>query len=144
MNIRKANKQDWNNIAELIAKAFSKPPYKEKLKIDNVIKKLDYCGKIGEIFISEIEGKIIGVIIIKLEYLNSGLCCFIEELVIDEKYQRKGIGQALLETIEILAKEKKIKFIYLTALKKAKAFEFYKKIGYKEDKETRVMSKILR
>ena len=52
MKIRKATKKDIKEIAKLMLKEFSKPPFKEKTTINSVIKSLNYYFKIGKAFVA--------------------------------------------------------------------------------------------
>lgn len=54
----------------------------------------------------------------------------IYELMIEEKYQGKGIGSAFLKEVEKIAKEKGILYVKVATGTKMKSNEFYKKNGY--------------
>lgn len=70
------------------------------------------------------------MIIVRKEYYNTGYNLVIEELVVGEKFQGRGIGKKLVGFVEEYCRKNKIKSINLYASKKSLAYEFYKKIGY--------------
>ena len=143
MKIRKATKKDFKEISRLIKTEYLKH-YKEKWTEKNAIKTLNYYWRIGKIFVAEIEKKVVGFIIIREEYYNDGKSVMVEELVINGKNQGMGIGKKLMDFIEEYCKKNKINFIWLITSKKATAFKFYKKIGYRYKENTAYFSKELK
>ncbi len=141
MKIRKATKKDHKRIAELMKNEYGKPPYKEKWTIKAAVKSIKHCLKVGEMFVAVVGGKVIGFILLRYEYYNIGKVTCIEELVVDSKYQGKGIGKALIKKAEKVCKSKKI---WIIAAKNALAFKIYQKLGYKYCKDTAVLGKKLR
>jgi GNAT superfamily N-acetyltransferase len=78
--------------------------------------------------------KIIGscyiCIIPNLTY-NGKSICFIENVIIDEKYRKKGIGKKLMETVVKYAKGNNCyKIVLLSGIKREGAHKFYEKIGF--------------
>lgn len=143
MIIRKAKRGDFNKIAELMNKEYSKHPYHEPWKKKNAIKTLNYFSKVGEIFVL-IDKEIIGFIISRDEYYNDGGSTMIEELIVDSDFQGKGFGKKLVNSVERHCKKKKIKRVLLMASKNASAFHFYKKMGYVPSKRTVLFRKELK
>ncbi len=143
MKIRKATKEDFSRIAELINEEYSKPPYHEPWKKKNAIKTLNYFAKVGKILVL-IEERIIGFIISRDEYYNEGSATMIEELIVDNEFKGRGFGRKLVEYVEKQGKKKKIKRVLLMASKDAPAFKFYKKMGYIPSKKTVLFRKRLR
>jgi len=144
MKIRKAKLEDLKKIGELMNTEFSKPPFKERVSIKDVVRSLGFYFKIGKIFIATSENKIIGVVVFKIEQYWEGKVVIIEDLAIDEKFQQAGIGKTLMKFVENYAKKRKIKFIFFKTHKKSKAVRFYKKMRYKQDKNAISMSKKLK
>lgn len=67
----------------------------------------------------------------------------IEDIVIDEKYRRQGLGQKLVEDLIEIAKDKNLLKIKLTSNPtREKARSLYKKLGF-EMKDTNVFAKEL-
>jgi len=57
-----------------------------------------------------------------------------EDLAVKEEYKEQGIGKNLITKIEDYAKQNKIKRILFKTHKKSSAVDFYKKLGYKQNK----------
>jgi N-acetylglutamate synthase-like GNAT family acetyltransferase len=129
MKIRKATKKDFPEIGKLIKNEYIKPPYKESWTPQSALKTLNYYNKIANITILS-DKNIIGFIIWREEQYNKGKNIIIEEIIIDSKYQKKGLGKKLVQHVEAQAKKKKINAIFLSANKKSNAFKFYKKQGF--------------
>ncbi len=143
MKIRKATKKDYKEIAALIKKEYLKH-YKEKWTEKSALKTLNHYSKIGKILVAEIEGKVAGFVIIREEYYNEGKSLMVEELVVNGKMQGQGIGKEIMRYVENYCKKKKMNYIWLLTDKRAKAFKFYKKIGYKNNVNTVYFSKKLK
>ena len=141
MKIRKGTKNDLKKIANIMRTEFAKPPFKYKAPLNSVLKSLRFYFKIGEIYVASINQKIIGVIIFKEEQFWDGRVILIEDLAIDEKFKKQGIGKGLMNYVETYAKKRKAKFIGLITNKKSKAVKFYKKFGYKMKKDRIIMEK---
>lgn len=143
MKIRKATKKDFNKIAELINKEYSKSPYKEPWKKLDAIKTLEYFSKIGSIYVLT-DKEIVGFIIFRIEFYNGSKGIMIEDLVVDSDFQGKGYGKKMVEYVEDFGRKQKVKGIWLLASKEAPAYHFYKKIGYKLKEKMRVFGKELK
>lgn len=57
---------------------------------------------------------------------------FIDSIIVDTKYQNKGIGKLLWDKAESYVKENSLKGIRLLANPHFKSFSWYKNIGYTE------------
>ncbi len=62
-------------------------------------------------------------------------CCYLSDLAVDEKYQRKGIGNGLIRLTQSRL-GKKAKIILLAA---PKAEEYYGKVGFSQHRSAWVM-----
>jgi N-acetylglutamate synthase-like GNAT family acetyltransferase len=91
-------------------------------------------------FIAEYNGHVIGWIgLSKILQIESGSCCEIRGLVVDEKSRNKGIGKMLIEKAKQWAREKGNNSLRLRCnLKRREAHLFYQHIGFKEIKEQKV------
>lgn len=134
MKIRKLTKKDFKEVYNIMKKEYGKTPYNEKWNWKNGLKVLNYYLKIGKGYVAIIDDKIVGFTIIRKEPSNEGMWLIVEELAIDSKCQGKGIGRKLMEKVESICKKNKIKYIHLMTSKKAPAYKFYKRMGYKADK----------
>jgi len=144
MKIRKAVKKDLRKIGKLMKTEFSKSPFNERDSIKDVLKSLKFYFKIGEIFVAMSENKIIGVVVFKIEQYWEGKVILIEDLAVDEKFQKAGVGKELMKFVENYAKKKRAKFVLFDTNKKSKAVKFYRKLGYKPDKNILFMRKKIR
>jgi GNAT superfamily N-acetyltransferase len=91
-------------------------------------------------FVAEYNGHVIGWIgLSKILQIESGSCCEIRGLVVDEKNRNKGVGKMLIEKAKQWAKEKDNNSLRLRCnLKRKEAHLFYQHIGFKEIKEQKV------
>ena len=143
MKIRKAKKSDFKEIARLIRTEYKKH-YNENWTEENAIKTLKYYKKIAKIFIAEKEKGAIGFVIFREEHYNKSKSIMIEELIVDSRSQGKGIGREIMDFVEEYSRKNKANFIWLLASKKARAFRFYRNIGYKYNAGTAYLSKELK
>lgn len=87
----------------------------------------------SEVFVAEEKGKVIGFIIFNLEVIDDN----IDNIVVAKEEQGKGIGRALVEYVEELAKSRGIDYITTDTTENTmgvlwKAYGFWKKMGYKD------------
>jgi N-acetylglutamate synthase-like GNAT family acetyltransferase len=144
MKIRKANKKDFGEIVGIIKKEYGKEPYNEKWTSRNALLTLSYYSRVGKVYVAELEGVVVGMIITTEGYYNRGKILVIEELIVDSKYQGKGIGNALFMYIEDYSKKGKVTSIILYASIKSRAFDFYKRRGFSHINHMAYMEKELR
>ena len=128
MKIRKATLRDLNEISEVFRIETSKKPYVQGWNKKTSFNKINELFKKEDIYLAEIEKKIVGFIISRIK---KGKDAFVDEFWVLADYQGKGIGRALLKFLEKESKRRGIKNVTLIANKKAKAVDFYKKMGYK-------------
>ncbi len=142
MKIRKAKKEDFKEIAEILMKESSRKPYSEKYTIKTALKEVNKLSK-NEIYVAVSEKEILGFIASSITTDNKQKA-YIDELWLKSTFQGKGVGKTLVKFIEDKLKKKGVNIIRLVAKKNAKAFGFYKKIKYKEYKEMVFMEKKLK
>ena len=143
MKIRKATKKDLKGIGKLIIEEFNKPPYHDGWTAKSAQKTLNNYFNIGYGLIAVENKEIVGAVIIRDDPYAKGLYIVIEELIVKSNVQGKGIGKKLIKEVEKIAKKKKAHSIYLYTHRKSGAFNFYKKLGYKESKGMATMGKVL-
>jgi len=92
----------------------------------------------GECFVAELEGKIIGTILIypkgknTPEFYRRNDVAVFGKFAVDPLYQNKGVGEMLMNYIENHVKSKGIKELALdTAEQAAHLIEYYKKRGFR-------------
>jgi len=141
MKIRKAKKKELKDIIKIMLIEFSKPPFNEKDDFNSAIRSLRFYFKLGRIYVALIDKEIIGVIVFKIEQYWEGRILIIEDLAVKEEFKKQGVGKNLMGFVEDYAKNKSIKRILFTTDKRSKAISFYKKLGYKEEKNRISMTK---
>ncbi len=144
MKIRKLTKKDFKEVYSIMKKEYIKKPYKEKWNWNSTLKLLNYYLKLGWGYVAIINNKIVGFTIIRKEPSHKGIWLLVEEIAVDSKCHGQGIGRKLMEKNEAYCKKNKIRFIFLMTNKKAPAFKFYEKLGYKHSKNTVYFEKRLR
>jgi len=142
MKIRKAKKEDFKEIAEILIKESSKKPYNDKYTLKTALKEINKFAK-NDLYVSTNEKEIIGFIASNITSDNKKKA-YVNELWLKPVYQGKGIGKSLIKFIEEKYKKKGVKIMRLVAKRNAKAFGFYKKIKYKEYRELVFMEKKLK
>lgn len=131
--IRKAKENDLKEISLIFKVEYAKEPYDEKWTDTSALKKIKDYFKEEIVYVAEVDNKIIGFIIISTYFWYDGNRGFIEEIVVTEKEQGKGIGAELMRTAEKHFRGKNVRQYSLFTSKKAKALMFYKKLGLKEE-----------
>jgi GNAT superfamily N-acetyltransferase len=86
-----------------------------------------------EVFVAECEGRIVGFIVYKMENCDDN----IDNVVVIKEEQGKGIGRALVEYVEELAKSKGYCLIKTGTTENVngvpwRAYGFWKKMGYED------------
>ena len=142
MNIRNAQIEDVNKISELmlqVAKIHSnarKDIFKEK-SIEEI--KTEFNNRINNkenILVAEENNNIYGVIVYKIkevkEHINlkDRTTLYIDELVVNEKVRKMGIGKNLFSEVKKIAKEKNYDAVELNCWNfNESAIQFYEKCG---------------
>ena len=142
MNIRNAQIEDINKISELmlqVAKIHSnarKDIFKEK-SIEEI--KIEVNNRINNkenILVAEENNNIYGVIINKIkevkEHINlkDRTILWIDELVVDEKVRKMGIGKKLFSEVKRIAKEENYDAVELNCWNfNERAIQFYERCG---------------
>ena len=139
MKIRKAKKEDFREIAEIMMKESSRKPYSDKYTLKTALKEINQLSK-KELYVAEENKKIFGFIAASITS-DDKKKAYLDELWLKQIYQGKGVGKALVRFIEEKYKKKGVKTIRLVSKKNAKAFGFYKKLKYNEYKEMVFMEK---
>ena len=139
MIIRKGVKKDIPQVLDLIKELaeFENAPD----QVTNTIERLENDGfgnqPVYDLFVAESENKIIGMAITYFRYSTwKGKNLYIEDLIINEKFRREGIGLKIFEELKKFAKNRSCVGISLQVLDWNKiGINFYKKLNMKFDKE---------
>ncbi len=124
--IRNLEKKDAGQVALLINQLT-----RYIVEPENLITRIGLLvhQKNSHFLVAELHGKVIGFGgLVWYAIPSKGLIAWVEELVVDVKHRNKGIGKKLVEALLVLAKQKKVTRIKLTATKSANFF--YGKWGF--------------
>jgi ribosomal protein S18 acetylase RimI-like enzyme len=144
MTIRKAKKTDLKEIGKLMKEEFSKKPFNERDSMNAILKSLDFYYKTAKIYVADFEKEIAGVLVFQIEQWWEGQVIIIQDLAVKSKFKKQGIGKRLMNFVENYSGENKIKRVYFETNKKSPAIRFYKKLGYKINKQRISLSKKLK
>lgn len=143
MKIRKAMKKDFKRIAELYKQGFSEKPYNENWTFKEALDKINLFSKYCDIYVSLIDEKIVGFIIINPNHWHPGEIAFCEEIVVDKNFRGKRIAKKLLFEIEEIYRAKGYNEFMAIVNKKSGAYKLWRKREFRKDKENVLISKDL-
>lgn len=145
MIIRKINKKDLNQCANILKKEYSKEPYNE-IFVDNnefnYIESKYKCNK-NTSFVIEEDNKILWFCFVSFSFWVDWPQWIIEEIVIDSNYQWKWIWKKIYLYIENYFKEQWVKSLMLWVKNNAGACHFHEKNWFSKSNEHSVMFKNL-
>ena len=89
------------------------------------------------VFVADVSGKVVGYVhIIKFNTLYYKSMANIQGMVVAKEHQRKGFGKQLMNAAEDWARERDLEMIRLNSgFVRPEAHEFYRAIGYNNEKE---------
>ena len=135
---KKITKKDILEINELLSKYVS--PFKLKTGFNKVFKKFN-LQKNNISIVASLNKKIIGYATIHFNMtIRGGVRAYIEDVVVEKKFRKKGIGKNLIKFLLKFAKKKNCYKIVLDS--KIKNIKFYKTCGFKLNSFT--MRKIIK
>jgi GNAT superfamily N-acetyltransferase len=90
-----------------------------------------------ECLIAEVENQVVGIALFYQKYSTwKGKCIFLDDIVVDEKYRRMGIGEQLLLKLKSIALERKVRKLEWQVLDwNEPAINFYQKLEAELDSE---------
>ena len=141
MKIRKAKKEDLNEISDIFKIESAKKPYFQSWNKKTVFESIIKSFKEQQIYLAELNNKPAGFIIFSK---NETKKIWVDEFWINSKYQRKGIGKKLLSFIEEMSIKKGFTNIECFSHEKSNALKFYQKLNYKEKGKYFLMTKKLK
>lgn len=144
MKIRIARKSDIKKIAEIFKEEYRKKPYNEKWTDCSSLKKIKGYFNHHIILVVEDKNFVVGFLIGNIYLGDTGERGYIDEIVVSGKFQGKGYGKALINHLASFLKTKNIRKMKLMSSTKSKAFKFYKKLGFKIEKNFVPMCKRLK
>ncbi len=134
MKIREFKLKDYKEVSSLLKKLKMYHKDLDNKKVFSKIHKTD-----PDLFlVAEEDKKVVGMVL----GLGNGRIGFIFRLLVDVKYQGRGIGKTLVKDMEKRLKKRGCVGISLMTLPKRKiAIKLYKKLGYKRLKNPYIMGK---
>ena len=139
--IRKAKTTDYVELQKL---SFENLGY--ECDVELVKSRLENLDPNNEcVFVAEVNSKVVGYVhIIKFNTLYYDSMANIQGMVVAKEHQRKGYGKELMKAAENWARENDIEMIRLNSgFVRPEAHEFYRAIGYSNEKEQiRFMKKL--
>lgn len=132
IDIREAAIEDKEEIFKLVEK-FSTSFKTERILFDESIKNI-IDDKSASLLVAETNKKIIGYCLgfVHYTFYANGQVSWLEEIMIEEFFRRKGIGKMLVEQFEKWSKSRDSK---LVALATRRASSFYYAVGYEKSAE---------
>jgi putative acetyltransferase len=108
-------------------------PMTDQREIDDAVRIWAGYARMGAAFTAEYEGKIAGMAVLYLQPYQkmSHHCLF--AIVVDAKHRNLGIGKALIEHFEKVARDQfHIEIIHLEVYENNPAIHLYERLGFKE------------
>jgi GNAT superfamily N-acetyltransferase len=143
MNIREANPSDMPSVLRLIKELakFENEPEAVEVTVDNLINNGFKKNPAFIAYVAEIEDRIVGMALFYERYSTwKGNAIHLEDLIVEEKFRGKGIGNALYTEVLKYAYEFDFKRVAWEVLDwNTPAIDFYKSTGAKVLKEWRVV-----
>lgn len=137
--IREIVKEDFNGLMELYMQLHDNPMPEKTTEIMELWNRI-LKDKEHHIIIAEEDGKIVSscvCVIIPNFTHNQRPYAFIENVVTDKDYRKKGLATACLNYAkEIAVKENSYKLMLLTGSKKESTLNFYERAGYNQNDKT--------
>ncbi|MDE7105161.1 MAG: GNAT family N-acetyltransferase [Ruminococcus sp.] len=137
--IREINKNDYKGLMKLYMQLHNNPMPKETNEIIELWNRI-IDDKNHHIIVAEEDGMIVSscvcVIIPNLTH-NQQSYAFIENVITDKNYRRKGLATKCLNYAKDIAlKENCYKLMLLTGSKKESTLNFYRQAGYNSEDKT--------
>jgi len=130
--IRKVERDDFTDCLRLFRELWPSTPINPS-DVERVLERY-LEDENHEIFCYE-EGRIIGLVTVtkRWTFLYGGRVAIIEELIVEERFRSRGIGQALVEFVEQKMKQEGIKGIEVFSdFYRTRAHMFWEKMGYEK------------
>lgn len=143
MNIRAFRQDDLSRCAEIMMAVYNNPLWQCRWETEAAKAYLkDYADAARFIgYVAEEEQQVVGAVLAheKIWWNNSEV--FIDEMFVLPDHQGKGVGTALLKTLEGYVEEHGLAGFTLTTNRYAPAPKFYKKNGFVECEPIIMMAK---
>ncbi len=139
MLIRKGVRKDLQRTLELIKELAVYEREPDAVIINEEILNEEGFGEnpLFEFFVAELDNIIVGIALFYYRFSTwKGRTLHLEDLIVDQNYRQKGIGEQLFNAVLKVAKEKNVGRMEWEALEwNTPALNFYKKYGTNIDEE---------
>ncbi len=139
VSIRKATKDDVVDMLNLVKELalFEKAPEQVTITLDEFIQSGFGANPVYWAFIAEVNAQIVGMALCYVRFSTwKGNRCYLEDIIINEKFRNQGLGKQLMDRVIADAKEKKFSGVVWQVLDwNTSALEFYKKYNASLDAE---------
>lgn len=139
MKIRRGIKEDLQGVLALIEELvrYEKAADEVAVTLEQLARDGFEASKLFEMIVAEDGGSIIGMALYYFGYSTwKGKMLYLDDIVVNEKYRRKGVGEQLFEAVMQEAKEQKAKQIRFHVLNwNEPAINFYKKYNVQFEAE---------
>ena len=134
MIIRELNSIDLPKLADLYEQFWGDKSYVSKMELQLEFIKRE---KMHSILVCEEQGQVVGSvmgIVCRELYGDCRPFMVVENMIVDKTYRRSGIGQALLQELERMAKERNCtQMILVTEKDREDACGFYEAYGFSQN-----------
>ena len=131
MDVREVRVEDAARIAELLGE-LGYPS--DENAVRQRLKRLHRSGS-DVTWVAEVDGEVVGLVGIHVSQVLAydGDAAKVSEIVVDDRYRRRGIGARLMEVAEDEARRLGCVVLFLTTAERRKdAHAFYRKLGFEE------------
>lgn len=137
--VREIRDTDFEGLMELYMQLHNNPMTERTPEIESIWNRI-LADKDHHIIVAEIDGKIVSscvcVIIPNLTHGQQPYA-FVENVITDEKYRKRGLATECLDYAKKLAiNENCYKLMLLTGSKKESTLNFYRRAGYNSEDKT--------
>ena len=135
--VKQLSIDDMKSVTSLFKSVFTAEPWNDDWSDDEQLSLYlgELTGQTNSLSFGLLEeNELIGLSIGAVKHWYSGTEYKIEELCIRRDKQGKGAGSFFLGEIEKEVKARGVKTIYLQTGNDVRAYEFYKKMGFEEEK----------
>ena len=131
IQIRRAKKEDCKSMIELIKELaiYEKAPEEVTVDFDHFVESGFGENPVWWGFVAEVDNKVVGFALYYIRYSTwKGQRLYLEDILVNEPWRRKGIGKLLFDELIKEAKEKNLSGMVWQVLEWNKpAINFYKK-----------------